>query len=56
MEFIEKNRLEICGNAFEEYPLNEVSVPEHDNYLTRVMIPVRDKKQRQPKTPTPKTT
>ena len=32
---------EICGNAYEEYPLNEISVSDFNNFLIRVMIAVR---------------
>ncbi|MCL2153614.1 MAG: MerR family transcriptional regulator [Oscillospiraceae bacterium] len=42
-EYIDKNGLEICGDAYEEYPLNEVCVTEENNYLMRVMIAVREK-------------
>jgi DNA-binding transcriptional MerR regulator len=43
LDFIEKNNLEINGDSFEEYPLNEVSVSDYVDYLIRVMIPVREK-------------
>ena len=43
VEFIEKNGYEICGDAFEEYPLNEISTTDDRNYLVRLMIPVREK-------------
>ena len=38
---IEAAGYEICGNAYEEYPLNEISVSDHKNFLIRVMIAVR---------------
>jgi len=41
--YIEGNGYEICGPAFEEYPLNEVCVTEDANYLMRVLITVRKK-------------
>jgi DNA-binding transcriptional MerR regulator len=44
IEYIDKNNFEICGDAYEEYPLNEVCIAEPDNYLMRVMITVREKK------------
>lgn len=44
IEYIDKNNFEICGNAYEECPLNEVFVLEPENYLKRVMIAVREKK------------
>jgi DNA-binding transcriptional MerR regulator len=47
LDFIDKNGFEICGNAYEEYPLNEVCVADDTNYLMRVMIAVREKGQRQ---------
>ena len=42
-EYIDKNGFEICGNAYEEYPLNEVCITEASNYLIRVLITVREK-------------
>ncbi|MCL1809053.1 MAG: MerR family transcriptional regulator [Clostridiales bacterium] len=42
-DYIDRNGLEICGDAYEEYPLNEVSVSDDTNYLMRVMIPVRER-------------
>ncbi len=41
LEYIDENGLEICGGAYEEYPLNEVSITDDENYLMRVMITVR---------------
>jgi len=43
VEFIDKNNYEICGPAYEEFPLNEVFVSESSNYLMRVLITVRQK-------------
>lgn len=40
IEYMGENGLEICGDAFEEYPLNEISIISDDEYLIRVMIPV----------------
>ena len=33
IEYIDKNGLEICGDAYEEYPLNEVCIPKNNNYF-----------------------
>ena len=41
--YIDKNGFEICGNAYEEYPLNEVCSINPENYLMRVLITVREK-------------
>jgi len=41
--YINEHNFEICGPAFEEYPLNEVFVTEAENYLMRVLITVREK-------------
>ncbi len=41
VSFILANGYEICGPAFEEYPLNEICVTEADHYLIRIMIMVR---------------
>jgi len=43
VEYIDKNGFEICGDAYEEYPLNEVCIKEAENYLMKVMITVREK-------------
>ncbi|MCL2425228.1 MAG: MerR family transcriptional regulator [Oscillospiraceae bacterium] len=43
IEYIDKNGFEICGDAYEEYPLNEVCMTDDKNYLMRVMITVREK-------------
>ena len=44
LDYIDVNGFEICGPAYEEYPLNEICVPEDRNYLMRVMITVRERK------------
>ncbi|MDR2131772.1 MAG: MerR family transcriptional regulator [Clostridiales Family XIII bacterium] len=41
MAHMEENGLEICGPAYETYPLNEISVADSNNYLIRVSISVR---------------
>jgi len=43
LEFIDMNGFEICGDAYEEYPLNEVCTADEDDYLMRVMIAVRER-------------
>ena len=43
LSYIDKHNFEICGDAYEEYPLNELSVVKDNNYLMRVMITVREK-------------
>lgn len=42
LEFIEQNRFEVCGDMYQECPLNELCIAEKSNYLTRVMIMVRE--------------
>jgi len=44
IDYIARNGFEIGGDAFEEYPLNEVCISDDTNYLIRVMITVREKK------------
>lgn len=44
LDYIDRNGFEICGNAYEEYPLNELCVADDHHYLMRVMITVRAKK------------
>jgi effector-binding domain-containing protein len=46
LDYIEKNDYEVCGDAYEEYPLNEICIADYENYLIRVMITVRGKKDR----------
>ena len=41
MAYIEKNKLEICGPAYEMYPLNEISIPDPFDYLMRISISVK---------------
>jgi len=43
VDYIEKNNFEICGPAYEEYPLNEFCTANAKNYLLRVLITVREK-------------
>jgi DNA-binding transcriptional MerR regulator/effector-binding domain-containing protein len=43
VDFIAKNGFEISGDAYEEYPLNEVCISDNTNYLMRIMIIVREK-------------
>ena len=40
LDYIETNGFEICGPAYEEYPLNEVCVVDDEQYLMRVLITV----------------
>ncbi|MDR0239563.1 MAG: MerR family transcriptional regulator [Deltaproteobacteria bacterium] len=44
LDYIDANGFEICGPAYEEYPLNEFCIPEDKDYLMRVMITVCEKK------------
>jgi len=44
--YIDSNGFEVCGDSYEEYPLNEVTVVEDNNYLIRAMIEVREKSKR----------
>jgi len=43
LEYIDKHGFEICGDIYEEYPLNEVCETDSANYLIRVMATVREK-------------
>ena len=43
IDYIDKNGFEICGNTYEEFPLNEVCVIEPSDYLIRVLMTVRAK-------------
>jgi effector-binding domain-containing protein len=42
-DYIAEKGFEICGNAYEEYPLNEICIADGADYLIRVMIAVRKK-------------
>lgn len=44
LSYIDDNGFEVCGEAYEEYPLNEVCIVDDNNYLMRVLITVREKK------------
>jgi DNA-binding transcriptional MerR regulator len=39
--YVKEHDLEICGPAYETYPLNEISVPDPNNYLIRISITVK---------------
>jgi DNA-binding transcriptional MerR regulator len=43
LEYISENNLEICGPAYETYPLNEIAVQDANNYLIRISIAVKEK-------------
>jgi len=43
IDYIDKNNFEICGPAYEEFPLNEVFIKDPGNYLMRILITVREK-------------
>jgi effector-binding domain-containing protein len=47
ISYIDQHGFEICGDAYEEYPLNEICVADDKNYLMRLMIAVREKCQGQ---------
>jgi len=48
ISYIQQNEFEICGDVYEEYPLNEVCMIDSSNYLVRVMITVRKKQTDDP--------
>ncbi|MCL2140345.1 MAG: MerR family transcriptional regulator [Dehalococcoidia bacterium] len=43
LKYVDINGFEVCGDAYEEYPLNEISIAEDNNYLMRVMVTVQNK-------------
>ena len=43
IDYIDKNGFEIGGDAYEEYPLNEICISDCSKYLIRIMITVREK-------------
>ena len=42
-DYINSNGYEICGDAYEEYPLNEICAIDDKDYLIRVMITIKEK-------------
>ncbi len=41
LTYIEENDLEICGNTYEEYPLDEISISNPNDYLIKIFVRVR---------------
>ena len=41
-KFIKENNLRICSNAYEEYPLNELSIKDEDQYCVKIEIMVEN--------------
>lgn len=39
--YVREHNLEICGPAYETYPLNEISILDSNNYLIRISITVK---------------
>lgn len=42
LTYIEENQLEICGNAYEEYLIDEITEENPDRYLLQILIEVRN--------------
>ena len=40
--FIKENKLRICSDAYEEYPLNELSTKDDKQYCVKIEIMVED--------------
>lgn len=40
LDYIHEHNLEICGNVYEEYPLDDFSIKETTDYYARIEIPV----------------
>ncbi len=40
LKYIKKNNLKICGDAYEEYPFNEITTENENEYLIRLMIQI----------------
>jgi len=43
VKYINTHGYEICGDAYEEYPLNEICATDDNDYLIRIMIAVKEK-------------
>jgi len=46
LEYVEKNDYEICGDFYEEHPLNEICMGDNNNYLMKAMVPIQKKRVR----------
>lgn len=44
IDYIDKHHLKVCGNIYEEYPLDNSSTEERTGYYVRIEVPVCDKK------------
>ena len=45
LDYVDAKGLEICGPAYQEYPLNEICVLEEEDYLIRVTLPVKRRRK-----------
>jgi DNA-binding transcriptional MerR regulator len=43
LDYIDNSEYELCGNTYEEYPLNEICVSDKEQYLIRIMMHVQKK-------------
>ncbi|MDR1378426.1 MAG: MerR family transcriptional regulator [Synergistaceae bacterium] len=43
LAYIDQHHLEICGPAYETYPLNEISIPDPNQYLMRISITIKQR-------------
>ena len=41
-EFIKENKLKICSNTYEEYPLDELSIQDEQKYCVKIEVMVED--------------
>jgi len=41
MKFIDDNGLDVCGPAWETYPLNEITIVDQDGYLIKISVEVK---------------
>ncbi|MDR2599921.1 MAG: MerR family transcriptional regulator [Oscillospiraceae bacterium] len=41
MKYIDENGYEICGNTYEELPINDSCIADVDNYFIRILMPVK---------------
>lgn len=40
-KYLLEHNLEICGNTYEEYPLNEIAVNNSEEYLIKISVRVK---------------
>jgi effector-binding domain-containing protein len=45
LKWLNKNGFEVCGPVMQEYIISPVDVKNRDEFLTKIIIPVKDNKK-----------